>query len=652
MAQKKVLLASFYGYIPELVFPEYATLNALNSSEYELHVLQTGENPKVVPGLEVVNQNPMDLDVPIHMSHLKCFESTLRRAYPRFHYHDMSTLLQGDDLLEVQSYVDSLEIAHDLSNFGDISYLGVQIGPSALFRALRAQQLESLEGVDDTTRKGFQDALKCGAFCVILAQRLALEHRFDSVLVSHFNYACSKAFVTSLQAQYPVKLLPITAPNIQGHHLERRLTVIEQDQGWMDRNLATWETIKDSPREDYSLVLDHFENLFKGRSLAGSSTPVTKSKMGIHQRWDLDPSKKILVAAMNSPDEIFAAEQMWGKYRMKFIFPSQIEWLKKLADFFKDREDAYLIIRPHPRSYHRPTGRKTAHLKEIIELSKTFPQNMILNYPWEDVSNHEIMKVCSHLLVSYSTSAFEYGLFGIGTLSYTHEYELAPLWDLGEIPKDEKGYFSRLNQVLNQDYVLDTNLIRTCFRWFFYLMNEMTLDLSPALRYKKHVWSDLVVRMQRTLQKFLHTRTGLVKPYNPIWFKPNVSYPDMKHIRKMIEDNEDLAALKVQESAEATQSGEWTEIRGALDRLARHLFGLPMDLSISYSKEWNGSLDPSMFYLTLKSTLQDERIRVIQKEELLLNQLGQLLYGDPSSGFELRGSNGHLVTRSVMTDSS
>ncbi|MBT3784382.1 hypothetical protein HOF92_05340 [bacterium] len=649
MSKKRILLASFYGYIPEYIFPEFTVLNALSSRGHELHVLNTGPNPRVIPGLEVVNLDPMGKGNPTLNNHLQSFERKLEKAYPQFQYHSMNNLLDDEDLEEVTSFVTNLEIATDLSNYSEIEFRAVNLGRSSLFRALRAQQLESLAGVDDTTRQGFRFALKCGALCVILAQKLAERHVFDAVIVSHYNYTCSKSFVTALQQVQKVKLLPLTAPNIMGRHMERRLTAVEQDRDWMDRNLQTWESVKSCPRGDYSLVGDHFENLFQGRALAGSTAPVSGSSQSIHERWNLDPGRKIVVAALNSPDEIFAVEKIWGEFRMRFVFPSQLDWLEKLARYFESRTDVTLIVRPHPRSFHRPTGRRTAHLEEILELSKSFPKNVLLNPPWEDVSNHEIMKACSHLLVSYSTAAFEYGLFGIGTLSYTHDYELAPLWDLGEIPVDEEAYFRQLGQILDKDYRLDVDRIRTCFRWFHYLMSEMTLDLSPVLRYKKHVWPESVVKVQRSIQKFLYQLGGLTEPYNPIWFLPDGTYKDMKHIQEMVEKGSDLAPLKAEELPECSSDQEWLEISTALDRLVRHLFGFPSDLRIRYFKKFEGPLEPSEFYLTLHSELRDPRVRIIQMNEPLLDQLGQLLYEDRNPDESRVGSTKPLPAEAEVT---
>ena len=120
MNSKKILLASFYGNIPELVYQEYAVLSALRNTEYELHVLQTGPSSRLYPGLEALLIDPTSVPNTIHHKNMIAFEASLREAYPYFNYHFFQDYISDDEISEINQFVAELNLSEDLSNYNEI----------------------------------------------------------------------------------------------------------------------------------------------------------------------------------------------------------------------------------------------------------------------------------------------------------------------------------------------------------------------------------------------------------------------------------------------------------------------------------------------------------------------------------------------------
>ena len=625
MGAKKILLASFYGNIPEYVYPEYAVLSSLRDTEHDLHVLQTGPQSQLFPGLEPLYIDPLLSPNTVHHKHMVAFESSLRKAYPYFNYHFFQDYISDVELAEIEEFVAGIKLSPDLSNYTEINFRGVNLGKLCIFCCLRRQRIEALEHINLQTHNTFRLSLRVGSMCITAAQNLSKKLKLDVVFLSEDLYTCSRTFLNTIRNMGKVEVLPLASGPIAGKRIEHTRIAEGFDAGWRERNIANWNLIKDKPQIDYSLIKIHFRNLFRGTTLFWGESPSVKQQFCLYKKWNIDYSKKIVVAAVSSLDEVFAMEIAWGKWNFKCIFKDQIKWLEALVDYFTERHDSHLIIRLHPRCFIDSENRETLILRRMKEMEKTFPSNISLNIPSDKISNYELMKHC-HLVLSFiSTTALEYGLFGIRSLNCVINYEYAPFEILGKIPKDESEYFRLLDCHINEPYQLDEDRIRKSFRWFRYHMETQTIDLSSIIRNKKHVWPERLVKLQRSVQTKLHN-LGLCSPYNPMWHRPEAKSKDWIVVKTMIETGEDVTTIKIRDLDSHTLEQEWEEILKVLDDLIRRLYGIPSDVKIKAIYVNSDDNNNTQLSIEIYGSFGRKKILRISEYELLLSNIVKVLY--------------------------
>ena len=103
MKPKRILMASFFGFVPEYIYPEYAVMGGLIGQDYELDVLRTGNGSIAVPGLSMIHVDPISYEPSQILNNLFYFEKKLERIYPEFNYIDINSILTRDDTDEVEN---------------------------------------------------------------------------------------------------------------------------------------------------------------------------------------------------------------------------------------------------------------------------------------------------------------------------------------------------------------------------------------------------------------------------------------------------------------------------------------------------------------------------------------------------------------------
>src|SRR5262249_13211851 len=123
---------------------------------------------------------------------------------------------------------------------------------------------------------------------------------------------------------------------------------------FMKSIISRWPDYRHRPcsQERLAKLTDHFLVLFAANSIFGYSAAKGKGPPNIRGRFNVSNDQKILVAAMGSYDEEFAAETVEAKRPIQnLIFPTQAAWLQALVGFVRQRPDLFLIIRVHPREF-------------------------------------------------------------------------------------------------------------------------------------------------------------------------------------------------------------------------------------------------------------------------------------------------------------
>lgn len=566
----KVLLASPYGFVPEIIYPEYQFLDCLQNGVNELHVLRTGKQPRIFPGRSILHQNPLDVTEDVILSNCIRFERNLGLRFPDFAYHDMNQFFESSDLEELDEYLKTNPLRADLGDFGKLKVDGLNLGECAIFLALRRTMLGDLSEMDEQTRQSFQFQLEACFLGLKLIKRLwKQEGGFDGLVLSHFNYPLSKLTYRYCKLMNPnLHFQLLTTPNLMGQKVGFRATVFEQSRSSLDDYFETWSRNQPFPILKSNKVKRHFQFMFEGKSRKGYSKAVSSRAGQFFDDWGWNRSNATFIAYLSGSQERFSAELSGCESRGSYLFETQLEWVEHLVNLFKDKS-AQLVIRMHPREFLKEKPTKLA--TDLIEIAKGFPVNIRLNIPEDNVSSYDLMQHARAVLVSWSTTTVEASLLGVPVLGYMKDHDTYPMWDLGVIPESKEEYLSLLESWTEDPPEHSLKYSIQTVRWFSYFINLGHMDFEQNLNYKPWVYGQWTDRYCRLFSKLLD------KDYNPMVFLSKERVRESEAVQKSFETGESLENCLIK--ALPKQIEDDTEdhqlVKTMLTDLSRLLFSIP-----------------------------------------------------------------------------
>ena len=127
-------------------------------------------------------------------------------------------------------------------------------------------------------------------------------------------------------------------------------------------------------------MLDRKHIAFSGRLVIVGFGSIGQGVLPLLLRHlEIRPDQKLVVAMMSSYDEYIAARAIDEvPSESEFLFPSQLEWIRALIEWFKTRPALFLLIRVHPREFpNKREATKSAHallLEHDVEIEEIPPR--------------------------------------------------------------------------------------------------------------------------------------------------------------------------------------------------------------------------------------------------------------------------------------
>ncbi|WP_237709823.1 glycosyltransferase [Stutzerimonas stutzeri] len=143
-------------------------------------------------------------------------------------------------------------------------------------------------------------------------------------------------------------------------------------------------------------VKQHFHNRVNGRvDYAFNSKNKVPANEFLSRRG---PNQKLFSLFTSSTDEIASAEG-WG---WKF---SQLEWIREVVNYFKERLDSYLVIRCHPNHVNQLMGVDKQFIDGLKTISVT--SNILIIWPEEPCDTYSLIRLSEAIFAFSSTVALE-----------------------------------------------------------------------------------------------------------------------------------------------------------------------------------------------------------------------------------------------------
>ena len=81
------------------------------------------------------------------------------------------------------------------------------------------------------------------------------------------------------------------------------------------------------------------------------SHSIKDNYINIKEYFKIKQDQKIILVSMSSYDEVLSAYLLYTKKSLGGIFKDQIEWIENIIQNFKNKNNYFIIFRPHPREF-------------------------------------------------------------------------------------------------------------------------------------------------------------------------------------------------------------------------------------------------------------------------------------------------------------
>ncbi len=238
------------------------------------------------------------------------------------------------------------------------------------------------------------------------------------------------------------------------------------------------------PSDAMTAGTNHLLEVARGRSIwAYSDAP--RGFVDLRNNFRIEQGQKVICATMSSDDERFGAEIAGVLPSLVgVLFPKQVDWIRALIDYTKDRSDLCLVIRVHPREFpNKREGVLSDHAKMLKEAFANLPRNVKVNWPTDSISLYDLAGITDVFANAWSSAGREMAWLGLPVVLYSKELPLYPP-DLNYVGTTEPEYFRQIEGALRDGW--DAKRIRRIFRWSAVDLFYASLDISESFSVSEH----------------------------------------------------------------------------------------------------------------------------------------------------------------------
>ena len=253
-----------------------------------------------------------------------------------------------------------------------------------------------------------------------------------------------------------------------------------------------------TPSEMVSLR-KHLDWTLKAKSYWTYSAPAKmKPAPEVLQGLGISTGKRFALALMSSIDERAAWEYAKESEVSQggALFRDQWSWLSFLIKKYESMPDQILVIRPHPREFPNKrepvTSQAAQRIKQLADT--TSAQNIIFNFPEDELSLYDLMKSSSFILNSSSSAGLEAVLFGKYVLGNGDVITAYPP-EIHKQPRDVPEYSLLIDQAESEfSSFLE---LRLAYRWLSFVTRGYPVNISRYFNWRP--FSQILQRHARDL---------------------------------------------------------------------------------------------------------------------------------------------------------
>src|SRR5262249_21948383 len=158
--------------------------------------------------------------------------------------------------------------------------------------------------------------------------------------------------------------------------------------------------------------------LFRAGSVFGYSSGARGAAANVRGRLGIDAGRRIVVAAMSSYDELFAAETVRARAPARPLFARQVDWIRSLLEWVRGRPELFLVTGvPRRGSPTRREGVKSEHAAQLEAEFSGLPPNARVNWPSDGISLYDLAGEAALFLTAWSSVGKEMTALGLPVVS-------------------------------------------------------------------------------------------------------------------------------------------------------------------------------------------------------------------------------------------
>lgn len=502
--KKKIIFFSPFMAIWEHAFPESLVAKALNDSANKeiTYVTCNGLFSKMCAAMPAFNVQP---NSPTIEKEKVCHRCKKNKAHIK--------KFLGANTVDLDEYV-TPEIHRNVSshlamvtrdNFIDFSIDNIPVGKISLYLIILRYKISTFSLNDQQWHEYLND-LEQVLIILEISKTIFPLLLPDAVVIYNSFYPINRAFYLIAQGR-GVKNYWLHG----GSAYYKRLQTIKFGPGHhydiLNQELRAWKKYSTSAlftTKNIHIVENHFKELFLARN-AFIFSHHSQEEFNPYEFYSIPSENKIVLAVMSSRDERIGVETIGVLNQIKkSIFKDPFEWLDSMISALQEHADITLIVRIHPRDYGiKREGLLSQQAKALKEFFKKYDSvnNLIVNYPDQNVSLYQLAKFTSVCLHMGSTAAKELGMLGIPSVSFMQDGLSFP-YDISEHAASRDEYFQKIIQLASIGWSYDT--AKKSINWFLLENFYNLIDLSDKCKMKEIPFGGrYIVYFKKIINRFL-----------------------------------------------------------------------------------------------------------------------------------------------------
>jgi hypothetical protein len=392
----------------------------------------------------------------------------------------------------------------------EIFYKNINVGNISLYQLILRFKLLSIQ-FDEEKKNIYFSELRNTILSAIAFEKIVLKHKPDILMVNNGLYNINKVALEIAEKHGITGYF-----NQAGNYLPRRIHNIMIGRGnyydFYASIIENWSNFdKFTPaKSDLKKITLHVKKLFDAKNIFVYSAKKNKNTKNLRTYFGVPPASKLLVATMSSYDEEIAAQLVGGrKIKNKPLFEKQEEWIKFIIEHVKNRDDLFLIIRPHPREFpNRREQRLSEHAKFIQDLVLASNKNIVVNVPADNISLYDFIPYTDVFLNAWSSAGKELSLFGAPVVNFQTDLMPYPS-DLNYVLSNKDEFSLLLNDAIckgwNGQFVIQT------YKWYVIEYVKSLVNISSNCKLSESEDLNYLYRFILKFEKFFFN--------NPYFFK-------------------------------------------------------------------------------------------------------------------------------------